>query len=107
MALKKMSAIAHKTKPVAIKRPALKKTDQYIGTCRSYDEQQPIPSFVRSLTPKNSSVETAIPDSCPDISEKDKEDESVQPVLDTQKERPAGVLGWIKWNNSMRPNSQP
>ena len=52
----KMSAIAHKTKPVAIKRLALKKTDQYIGTCRSYDEQQPIPSFVRSLTPKNSSV---------------------------------------------------
>jgi hypothetical protein len=51
-----MSAIAHKTKPVAIKRPALKKTDQYIGTCRSYDEQQPIPSFVRRLTPKNSSA---------------------------------------------------
>ena len=59
MAIKKMSAIVHnKTKPVAIKRLALKKTDQYIGTCRSYDEQQPIPSFVRSLTPKNNSDET-------------------------------------------------
>ncbi len=100
-----MSAIAHKTKPVAIKRLALKKTDQYIGTCRSYDEQQPIPSFVRSLTPKNNSDETAIPDSAADSSVKDKEDTSVPPVLDTQKERPAGVLGWIKWNNSMRPNS--
>ena len=84
-AIKKMSAIAHnKTKPVAIKRPALKKTDQYIGTCRSYDEQQPIPSFVRSLTPKNNSTETAIPESCHKA--KDKEDESVQPVLDTQKD---------------------
>ena len=85
MAIKKMSAIVHnKTKPVAIKRPALKKTDQYIGTCRSYDEQQPIPSFVRSLTPKNSSAETAIPESRPKISAK--EDESVQPVLDTKKD---------------------
>lgn len=83
MVIKKMSAIAHKkTKPVAIKRPALKKTDQYIGTCRSYDEQQPIPSFVRSLTPKNNSDETATQDSCPDISEKDKEE---SPAFDTQK----------------------
>ena len=80
-----MSAIAHKTKPVAIKRLALKKTDQYIGTCRSYDEQQPIPSFVRSLTPKNNSDETATQDSAADSSVKDKEDTSVPQAFDTQK----------------------
>lgn len=36
-----------------IKKLNLKKTEHYIGTCRSYDETQPIPSFVRSLTPKS------------------------------------------------------
>ena len=49
-----MASIAHKTtKPMPIKKLSLKKTDHYIGTCRSYDETQPIPSFVRSLTPKS------------------------------------------------------
>lgn len=38
------------TAPIAIQVKKTK-TDNYIGTCRSYDEKQPVPSFVRSLTP--------------------------------------------------------
>ena len=41
------------TKPIAI-QPAKSSTKsddtKYIGTCRSYDENQPVPSFIRSLT---------------------------------------------------------
>ena len=39
------------TVPIAIKVKKAKDDANYIGTCRSYDEKQPVPSFVRSLTP--------------------------------------------------------
>lgn len=41
-----------KSKPVSIKtkKPTVENTeDIYIGTCRSYDEKRPIPSFIRQL----------------------------------------------------------
>jgi len=39
------------TVPIVIKVKKAKDDTKYIGTCRSYDEKQPVPSFVRSLTP--------------------------------------------------------
>lgn len=39
------------TAPIAIKVKKVNYDANYIGTCRSYDEKQPVPSFVRSLTP--------------------------------------------------------
>ena len=36
------------TQPIAIQSKP-QKANNYIGTCRSYDEKQPVPSFVRSL----------------------------------------------------------
>ena len=63
-----------------IKKLALKKTEQYIGTCRSYDEQQPVPSFVRSLPPSPASADSNV-----DSLEKDIEDTSVPSELDSQK----------------------
>jgi hypothetical protein len=41
-----------KSKPIGIKttKPATELTeDIHIGTCRSYDEKRPIPSFIRQL----------------------------------------------------------
>lgn len=45
------------TKPIAIR---VKKTQSRtkVGTCRSYDEAQPVPSFVRSLTPELDKTQT-------------------------------------------------
>ena len=77
-----MSRIAHKkTSPMPIQKLALKKTEQYIGTCSSYDEQQPVPSFVRSLPPSPTSAELVNANSL----EKDREDTSVPSELDSQK----------------------
>jgi hypothetical protein len=36
-----------KSKPITIKIVKPESTDINIGTCRSYDEQRPIPSFIR------------------------------------------------------------
>lgn len=39
-----------KTKPITIKIVKPESKDINIGTCRSYDEQIPIPSFIRQLS---------------------------------------------------------
>jgi hypothetical protein len=44
-----MSSVVKHSKPVSIKKNTAKK-EKVIGTCRSYDEEQPVPSFVRSLS---------------------------------------------------------
>lgn len=43
-----MQAETQTSKPIAIQSKP-QKANNYIGTCRSYDEKQPVPSFVRSL----------------------------------------------------------
>jgi len=44
-----MSTVVKASSPVIIKKTTTK-SNTIIGTCRSYDENQPVPSFVRSLS---------------------------------------------------------
>lgn len=44
-----MSTVVKVSRPVVIKKTTTK-SNTIIGTCRSYDEKQPVPSFVRSLS---------------------------------------------------------
>ena len=38
-----------KSNPISIKTKKPMAEDIYIGTCRSYDEKRPVPSFIRQL----------------------------------------------------------